>query len=189
METGAKEMTMNLLEALAGSQSSGAVSQIGQSLGIGDSQMQGVLQQVVPALARGMQNNTRQSGGLEALIGAVSKGNHQRYLENPDDLVGTGGIADGNKILGHILGSKDASRNVAARAAEQTGVGADVIKKALPMVAALAMGALSRQAGQEGLTSGRPDTQSALGTLNTFLDADRDGSAIDDVINLAKKFF
>ena len=52
---------------------------------------------------------------------------------------------DGNKILGHILGSKDVSRNVAAAAANDTGIDADLIKKALPLVAALAMGAMSKK--------------------------------------------
>ena len=110
------------------------------------------------------------------------------------DLAGGAGIAEGIGILGHILGSKDSSRNVAARAAGQTGVSADLIKKMLPMIATLVMGALSRQAGQQGMAgagagSGGGQSGDTLGMLNSFLDADRDGSAIDDVINLAKKFF
>jgi hypothetical protein len=48
--------------------------------------------------------------------------------------------ADGNGILGHILGSKDVSRQVAAQASARTGIGADVLKKMLPLVATLAMG-------------------------------------------------
>jgi len=42
-------------------------------------------------------------------------------------------VQDGNGILGHIFGSKDVSREVAARASAQSGVGADVLKKLLPI--------------------------------------------------------
>jgi len=55
-------------------------------------------------------------------------------------------VNDGNGILGHLLGSKDVSRQVAANAAAQTGIGADVLKKMLPMLASLAMAAMARRA-------------------------------------------
>ena len=39
------------------------------------------------------------------------------------------GVADGNGILGHLLGIKDASRAVANNASQQTGIGAGLLKK------------------------------------------------------------
>ena len=55
---------------------------------------------------------------------------------------GTGGILGslvgggvGNQILGHIFGSKDKSRDVAAQASEQSGVDPSILKKLLPIVA------------------------------------------------------
>lgn len=67
-------------------------------------------------------------------------------------------IADGNNILGHLFGSKDVSRAVAGQAATKTGLGADVLKKLLPLVATMAMGSLSKQTRQ-------PDMKSALAGL------------------------
>ena len=186
---------MNLLEVLLSSQNNAAVEQIGGKFGLDNNQMTGVLRQVVPALARGVQRNAGQADGLGSLLGALTGGNHQRYLDKPADLAGGAGIAEGIGILGHILGSKDASRNVAGRAASQTGVSADLIKQMLPMIATMVMAALSKQAGQQGMAgasaraSGGSQSGDTLGMLNSFLDADRDGSAIDDVINLAQKFF
>jgi len=52
-----------------------------------------------------------------------------------------------------LFGSKDVSRAVAGRAAEQTGIGADVLKKMLPMVATMAMGSLSKQTQQPSMAS------------------------------------
>jgi len=40
------------------------------------------------------------------------------------------------------------SRAVAGRASEQTGIGTDILKKMLPMVAMMAMGGLSKQTNQ-----------------------------------------
>ena len=91
-------------------------------------------------------------------------------------------VQDGNNILGHILGSKDVSRNVAAQAAESTGIDSSLIKKALPLIASLAMGALSKSsnAGQSLDNS----TSDMLGGL-----MGGDGFGLDDVLSLAKKFF
>ena len=90
----------------------------------------------------------------------------------------------GNGILGHILGSKDASRNVAAHAAQASGVDASIIKKMLPVVAAMAMGALSKQTD-----SGRRLKDDGGGLLGSLLDSNQDGQVLDDVINLARKLF
>jgi hypothetical protein len=43
----------------------------------------------------------------------LAGGGHQRYVEDPSALTHQATVADGNAILGHILGSKDASRALA----------------------------------------------------------------------------
>jgi len=182
---------MNLLETILSAQGGGAVRQIGTQFGLDESQTRSVIEQLTPALARGLQRNAGSGDGLGSLLGALASGNHQRYLEDPEALAGQGAL-EGNGILGHIFGSKDVSRNVAGRAARETGVSSDVIKQMLPIVASMAMAALSRQAGQQGVVrDSAPPRQddSAMGMLNSFLDADKDGSAVDDIINLAQKFF
>ncbi len=84
------------------------------------------------------------------------------------------------------------SREVASRASATTGVGADVLKKLLPIVATMVMGSMSRQAGQAGL--GRSSTPQApsrdlLGGLGSLLDSNQDGSIADDLLGMAKKLF
>src|SRR5690606_13664585 len=92
-----------------------------------------------------LQRNVQQPDGLSGLIGALASGGHQRYLDDPSVLGQPGSVADGNGILGHILGSKDVSRQVASSASAQTGISTDLLKKMLPLVATLAMGAMARQ--------------------------------------------
>ena len=38
-------------------------------------------------------------------MSALSKGNHQRYIDSPQSLGDQKAVADGNGILGHVLGS------------------------------------------------------------------------------------
>lgn len=185
---------MDLLKMVlnaAGSQG-GALDEIATQAGVNRSDATSVLGQLVPALGRALQKNTQGAGGLESLIGALKSGNHQRYLDEPAALADSGAIQDGNGILGHLLGSKDASRNVAAHAASQTGVDAGLIKKMLPMVAALAMGALSKQTSSgeqlQGLT-GAASAAGALGPLAGLLDSNNDGQVLDDIISLGRKLF
>ena len=93
-------------------------------------------------------------------------------------------VQDGNNILGPILGSKDVSRNLAAQASKSTGINSSPIKKALPLIASLAMGAMSKSsnAGQS------LDNSSSAGDLFGSLMGGY-GVDMDDVLNLAKKFF
>lgn len=141
---------MNLLEMIMQAQGGGAVKQMAQQFGIGEDQAQSAIGAVLPMLAGAVQQNV-QSGGIEGLLGALQGGQHERYLEDPSALFSQQGVEDGNGILGHLLGSKEVSRQVASHASAQSGVGADVIKQMLPMVAGLLMGGMSRQANTSGL--------------------------------------
>jgi hypothetical protein len=111
----------------------------------------------LPALARGLQRNAAQPGGLDALLKALGTGGHDRYVDRPEELTREEAVADGNAILGHILGSKDVSRNLAGHAAQQTGLDAGILKKMLPVIAAVAMGALIARSSSTGFA---PDSSS-----------------------------
>ena len=192
---------MGLLDSILEAGNGAVVGQIAGKLGIPESVARQAAGALTPALSRGLERNAQKPGGLESLLGALSSGSHQKYIEQPDAIGDDAGIEDGNKILGHILGSKDVSRNVAGAAAAKTGVDAGTLKKMLPMLATAAMGALSKQtqsssgpanaltggAGSNPLTA--LQTAGGLGALTQFLDSDKDGDATDDLLNLAKKFF
>jgi len=87
-------------------------------------------------------------GGLGGLLGGLMGGGGTAAAAG-----GAGGILGslvsggvGNEILGHIFGSKDVSRDVAAQASQQSGVDTSVLKKLLPIVAgAVAMHYITRR--------------------------------------------
>ena len=175
---------MDLMKVLLENSGGANVAQLARQFGLDAETTQKIAAQVVPALGRGLQKNAAAPGGLDSLLQGLQQGNHKRYLDDPAALQDPAALTDGKAILGHILGSKDVSRNVAAHAAAQTGVDANMIKQMLPMLAALAMGALSKQTnGGKQLRGGGSDL------LGSLLDSNHDGQVMDDVLNIARKFF
>ncbi len=180
---------MNLLEQLLSAQNGGAVQQVSQQFGLDQNQATSAISALLPALANGLGKNASQQGGMEGLLGALTGGNHSRYLEQPELLGSPETVQDGNGILGHILGSKDASRSVARQAAQQTGLGEGMLKQMLPVVATMVMGAMSKQVAASPGTASPAAASGLLGMLTPFLDQNRDGSAVDDVLGMAAKLF
>jgi hypothetical protein len=80
------------------------------------------LSALVAELSAGLRRNMQTSEGLGGLIAALSRGSHRRYIENPGVLENADAVAEGNGILGHVLGSKEASREVASRASHRAMV-------------------------------------------------------------------
>jgi hypothetical protein len=182
------EVTMNILDAVLGAQNGGAVQHIGRQFGLSDEQVSRALSALVPALAAGFQRNAASPQGLDGLIGALAGGSHQRYVDDPSTLGDAGTVADGNGILGHILGSKDVSRQVASQASAQTGIGESALKAMLPVVAAMMMGSMSkRMANPAGMAAGGAGGADLLSMLTPMLDSNRDGSVVDDVAGMVGK--
>lgn len=142
---------INLFDMLTQASNGGAVQQISQQTGLAPDQTQAAIKALLPAIAGGLQRNVNQPGGLESLLGALQGGHHEQYLDQPETLGRPETIADGNAILGHLLGSKDTSRAVADAASKRTGIGAGALKALLPIVASMAMGSLSKQTKQPSM--------------------------------------
>lgn len=210
---------LNLMEMLLGNDGSGARQQLGSQLGLSSDQTNSALKALIPALSAGLQSNTQKPGGLEALLGALSNGGHDQYLDQPQRLSEPKSIMDGNAILGHLLGSKDMSRSVASAASKKTGISDQLLKMALPMIASMVMGSLSKQTKdpsiadqlmgalggaaqpqqKQGFGLGdllgavmgggnkQPASSGAGGVLGRLLDADGDGSTVDDIFAMVMK--
>lgn len=177
---------MDLLKATGGGNS---VGQLAKSVGLGSSDTSNLIKALAPALMRGMQKNTEDDSGLAGFRNALQTGGHQRYIDDPSLLASETTRKDGNNILGHIFGSKDVSRNVAAVASKDTGIDVGLIKKALPLLASLAMGAMSKKS-----SAGRDVSESVstggLGPLGDLLGmGGKSSSGLDDILGMAKKFF
>jgi hypothetical protein len=181
---------MDMLQTILNAQGGGTARQLGQQFGLDDSQVSAALSALVPALSAGFQKNMSNQQGLDGLLSALAGGQHQRYLEDGSMLSQPDATAEGNGILGHVFGSSEVSRQVATRAAAQTGIGENVLKSMLPLVAAMMMGTMSKQVAQPSASQAGVGASGAslLGMLTPMLDSNRDGSIVDDVVGMIGRF-
>lgn len=179
---------MNILDTITGAHNGAAVDQLATQFGLSREQTSQAMSALMPALAAGLQKNMSSQNGVSGLLSALSSGHHQTYLENPASLSDPSTRDDGNAILGHVLGSKDVSRAVAARASQKTGLDTGILKQMLPLVAALAMGGLSRQTRAGTNVDSQAAGGSIMSMLEPMLDRNRDGSMVDDVVGLVGGF-
>lgn len=176
---------MDLMDLLKQADGGNSVDQLAGAVGIPGSKAQDLIGALSPALVRSLQKQAQSRGGLEALQDALATGSHARYVEQPELLASAATRDDGNKILGHLFGSKDVSRQVAANASQSTGIDVSIIKKFLPLAAAAAMGAMSKETAAGSNLS---QQGAGGGMLGKLLDSDGDGSVMDDLLSLGKRF-
>ena len=180
---------MDLMDLLKASGGGDSLGQLAKTVGLGSGDTANLVKSLAPALMRGVQKNATDDSGLAGLRRALETGGHNRYLEKPELLADAATVADGNNILGHIFGSKDVSRNVAAAAAKDTGIDASMIKKALPLLATLAMGAMNKTSSA-GKDLGSSLSKGGLGPLGDLLNmGGKSGGGLDDILGMARKFF
>jgi hypothetical protein len=157
-----------------------------------------LLTMAMPVLMQAMKRNASTPEGAQGLLGALNSKHHGSIL---DDLGGlfSGGVDqsvmdDGGKILGHVLGSKQ--QNVENALSQKSGIDAGSVAQILKVAAPILMGVLgkqqkqqkaSNQGGLEGLLGGllnNNSPQQEQSFLESILDADGDGSVIDDVAGM-----
>ena len=177
---------MNILDAIVGAQDGEAVGALANQFGLSQGQTVSAIGALLPALAGGLQRNAATPSGLDQLTAALGSGRHGQYLDDLTSLGRSETVTDGNAILGHILGSRDVSRAVASNASTATGISPDVLKKMLPVVATLAMAALSKQSSGRASSAQMSDNISGLAG---FLDVNKDGSIADDMMGFVGKLF
>ena len=178
----------------------GGLQSMARELGVSEAQAKSGAEALLPAILGGFKKQTQtQSRGLEGLGGLLGQLGGGALL---DDVLGSQptNVSRGNDVLGQIFGSKDVSRTVAKKAAADTSLNADVLKKMLPMLAMLVAGYMAKQqsagTGQQpssgggglgGMLGGLLGGQSAgAGGLASMLDLDGDGNPLDDILGMLR---
>ncbi len=179
---------MNINDLLFDNKNTDAISEFANNFGVNESQAKDAISSLANSLSRGLGANSQEVKGLDSLMEALEKGKHSRYLDDPSLLGKKETTQDGNDILGHIFGKKDVSRHVAKRSSKETGLGSSLLKKMLPVVATMVMASLGKKM-LGGSKQSAPSRQESTGFLTKILDADKDGSMIDDVLGMAFKAF
>jgi hypothetical protein len=187
-------LTQTILQQVTGS----ALSGMSKKIGVDQHTIQTALAVGMPLLVTALAKNASKPAGAEALHTALVSDHDGSILDNVSGYLKKPEVAEGAKILGHVLGSQQSA--ISREMAKGTGLDAEQVNQLLQVAAPLVMGALGAQTQQnnldpQGLASylggqqqmaqqSQPDI---LGSLNKLLDANQDGSALDDVLGLAGK--
>lgn len=142
-----------LFDMMMQAQNGNAMDVMAKQFGLAQEQMAKATAALMPAFSTAFKRNTANPYDFSAFLTAMSSGNYAQYFEDMSKAFTPQGMADGNGILDQLFGSKDMSRAIAAQAAQMTGIGQEIYKQMLPVMASAIMGGLFKQAsGQMGGT-------------------------------------
>ncbi len=148
---------LSLYDMLAQAQNGDVVNQMARNFGLSPEQTQAAMEALLPAFSQGLKRNAADPYGIGSFLSALSTGQHAKYFEDLSRAFTPEGMMEGNGILGHIFGSKELSRAVAAQAAQTTGIAQQTLQQMLPALAAMIMGGLFKQTtGQVGHAQSAP---------------------------------
>ncbi len=136
---------MNIVEMIARSHNGQGLDVLGQQFGLSREQTLAAVAELAPMVTAGVRHNTREPDGMVSLFEALSGGQHERFMDDDSAVQFDAAKNDGNAILGHLFGHKQVSREVAMHAAGSTGIGAAILKKMLPVIASMVMGAIFKR--------------------------------------------
>ena len=179
----------------------GASSQLGQDTNT----TQSALQTAIPMLMGALKKNASKPDTASGLMNALMNKHDGSLLDNVMDIFGGGFvneevINDGDKILGHVFGEK--KEMVATAISKQNGIDMSAAMNILKIAAPIVMGMIGKQASEKQVSNptdlthiigsmlgSNPETQQQSSFIEKLLDQDGDGSVIDDLFNIGKKFF
>ena len=187
-----------ILDLLQSDLGSTIISGIANSTNTNKEKTSQVLTMGMPVLMKAMQRNAQTDSGSQGLLNAITGKHDGSILDNLGGLLGGSGMdslsQDGGKILGHVLGSKQGGvQNIIS---QKVGIDSGSVSQILKIAAPILMGFLGKQGKSSGLSNASDVTgllggllsggtkNSNEGLLEQILDADGDGSMVDDVAGM-----
>lgn len=161
-----------LFDMMMQAQNGAAMEAIARQFNLAQEQATKAMAALMPAFSAGLKRSTSNPYDFVGLMQAVSSGNYARYFEDMSRAFTPEGISDGNNILAQLFGSKEVSRAVAAQAAQMTGIGQDIYKQMLPVLADTLMGGLFKQTTGQMASPVNPFVNTAMGeTIQKWLES------------------
>ena len=194
-----------IMDLLQGPMGQMVIQGVGSQLGQDNSKTQSALSSAIPMLMGALKKNASNPETASGLLNALNSKHDGSLLDNISDIFGGGNvnedvIEDGDKILGHVLGEK--KEVVAAAISKQNGLDMGSAMNILKMAAPIVMGMLGKQTRQSNVSNptdltniignmigGNQQAERESSFIEKLLDQDGDGSVVDDLFNMGKKFF
>lgn len=134
-----------LFDMLANADNGRGLDLLARQFNLSRQQAELAVEALLPAFSQGLKRNASDPYGIAAFMTQLASGNHAKYFEDATRAFSPDGVASGNDVLSQLFGSKDLSRAVAAQAAQATGLGQEMLKQMLPVIAAMLMGGMFKQ--------------------------------------------
>lgn len=153
------------------------------------------LSTALPLILGAMKNNVSTPQGAEGLLGALTGKHDGSLLDNLSGMLGNSDVLnDGAGILGHVFGGKQ--QNVANAVSKKSGMDVSSVMNLLQMAAPFVMAYLGKEKRSKNVNDGNGigdllggllggGAQQEQSLITKILDADGDGSVIDDLIGMA----
>jgi hypothetical protein len=192
---------MNALTQIITQQLAGDAGRtIAQRFGISETAANTAIQVGVPLILAALARNANNPQGAESLHQAINNDHDGSIFDNLTGYVSNPQTANGAGILGHVFGGQKPT--IENNIAQATGIDQGSAGGLLETLAPLVMGAVGRAQQQQqldpsGLSNllnqqqqqAQNNAPGAMGILNSMLDQNNDGSAIDDLKRMASGFF
>ncbi len=177
------------------------IKKISQSVGVDPQIAEKVVKQTSSVLGAKMADNAKTKEGRDSLDKALREHNGSVF-ERLDDVVNPKVDTKGDKILKNVLGEK--AEDFVVSVARDNGIDERLAQNLVGMITPLVLGKLGEEKKQSGLDAdgvsellhkekenllkGGGDS-SLLSLASQFLDQDKDGSVVDDLLGMAQGFF
>ncbi len=188
-----------ILDLLNGPMGKMLIDGAGKQLGMGEEKAGSAIQSALPLILGAMKNNASTPDGAAGLLKALGDDKHSgNILDNLGSILGGGGIdddvlQDGAGILGHVFGGKE--ENVATAVSKSSGIDLGQAMNIMKVAAPFIMGYLGKQKREKNISDENGigdllgtvlggESKESQSLVNQLLDADGDGSIIDDVAGM-----
>jgi len=192
---------MSILRLLQQAQGGQGLGQLASQLGLDADQAESLTSLLAPAIGSAARQRA-EAGGLDDVLGSLRGEGQAGLFDDAGAAASAAGQAQGRDFLSALLGGQSEAEGLADEAAARSGINRDVVGQFLPALAAMAQGGLQRQMPDDQIDAAQEEARGGglagmiggllggggqrggggLGMLNDLLDADGDGSAMDDVL-------
>ncbi|MEZ5897966.1 MAG: DUF937 domain-containing protein [Hyphomicrobiaceae bacterium] len=136
---------MNINKLIDSTPGASPVRNLSTAFGVDPTRAEPAVDMLAQSLADRIERNTLSRGGIADVFDLLARPEAGVALNEPQALASEHVEEVGNGILDVLLGSKHISRGLAAKAARESGLSEETLKKMLPAVASMVIGALQNK--------------------------------------------
>lgn len=138
----------NLFDIMREAQGGAGLTSLSRQFGLEPAMTQMAVEALLPAFSIALQRSMQHPELFSGLLQTMVSGAYAPFFE------GTAGRAQtvpaGSDVIGQLFGTPEASRDIARRASQATGIGVQVLQEMMPVIGATLVGGTMRYATAEG---------------------------------------